>query len=123
MSGKNSEIPTKSREAIDLGEFRFSIDSNELYDADGSSIRLRRQSTDVLSYLASRAGQIVSKNELIETVWPETFVTDDSLGQCIVDIRRALNDIDHTLIQTFPKKGYMLVPTEFGERRYISRLP
>ncbi|WP_352749310.1 winged helix-turn-helix domain-containing protein [Mesorhizobium sp. M0701] len=42
--------------------------------------------------LAARPGEIVSKDALMQAVWPETFVTDDSLTQCIADIRRALGD-------------------------------
>ena len=51
---------------------------------------------------------VTAQNELIENIWPDTFVTEDSLGQCIVDIRRALGDEGHKLVRTFPKKGYML---------------
>jgi len=109
MSGENSEITTKFQNEIQLGDFQYSLQTNELTDETGELIRLRRQSNDVLAAMAERCGQIVSKTELIEKVWPDTFVTDDSLGQCIVDIRRVLKDTEHRIVQTFHKKGYMLV--------------
>lgn len=112
MSGEKSEISTKPPDDVQLGSLRFLLETNELKGADGATLRLRRQSTEVLGYLAARAGQLVSKAELIEHVWPDTFVTDDSLGQCISDIRRTLGDSDHRIIQTYPKQGYMLVPME-----------
>jgi DNA-binding winged helix-turn-helix (wHTH) protein len=62
----------------------------------------------VLSVLAARPGEIVSKEALMLAVWPDTFVTDDSLTQCIADIRRALGDEAHMIVETFPKRGYRL---------------
>ena len=44
----------------------------------------------------------------MRAVWPDTFVTDDSLTQCIADIRRALGDDGHVIVQTLPKRGYRL---------------
>jgi WD40 repeat protein/class 3 adenylate cyclase len=44
----------------------------------------------------------------MQAVWPDTFVTDDSLTQCIADIRRALGDDEHAIVETFPKRGYRL---------------
>ncbi|WP_208646327.1 winged helix-turn-helix domain-containing tetratricopeptide repeat protein [Mesorhizobium waimense] len=58
--------------------------------------------------LAARPGEIVSKDALMQAVWPDTFVTDDSLTQCIADIRRALGDHEHVIVETLPKRGYRL---------------
>jgi len=140
MSGENHEKDTKSAVSLRLGDFLFSLQGNELKDESGCSIHLRSQSTDLLAYLAQRHGELVSKAELIENLWPDTFVTDDSLVQCISDIRRALNDTDHKVVQTSPKKGYKLhaivVPhvssngtiqpgaaTHMASRRFGSALP
>lgn len=108
MSRNIHEKATKSDARLLLGDFEFSLQSNELTDQKGNPVHLRRQSTDVLAYLVQRAGELVSKSELIENLWRDTFVTDDSLVQCIADIRRALNDDDHKIVQTLPKKGYKL---------------
>ncbi len=76
---------------------------------DGAEIELRSQSFDVLDYLARNAGRVVSKDELIDAVWDRKPANEDSLVQCIADIRRALGDSDHRLIRTFPRKGYMFL--------------
>ena len=108
MSGNAHEKETKSVLGYRLGSYVFTLQTNELKDSDGDVVHVRSQSTDVLRHLAERHGELVSKTELIEKVWPDTFVTDDSLVQCIADIRRALNDHDHRIIQTSPKRGYRL---------------
>jgi pimeloyl-ACP methyl ester carboxylesterase len=70
-------------------------------------IRLRPRSFDVLCYLAEHAGRVVSKEELIQAIWPSVSVTDDSLVQCIRDVRKALSDTPHRIIRTVPRRGYL----------------
>ncbi|WP_299919621.1 winged helix-turn-helix domain-containing protein [uncultured Roseobacter sp.] len=111
MSGENPEKNLNLSETVPLGDFDFSLESKELLDASGQPIHLRRQSSEVLAYLVGRRGETVSKSEFFENVWAKTVVTDDSLSQCIADIRRALKDEGHRIVQTRPKKGYRLTPT------------
>lgn len=99
----------KSHEFLILGEFLYHKDSGEIAGSDGVPVHIRKQSSDVLAVLAEHAGQVVSKDELVQTVWPGIATTDDSLVQCIADIRRALG---HRVIETIPKKGYRLSPSE-----------
>ena len=70
-------------------------------------IRLRPQTFDVLTMLVREAGQVVSKQRLIEAVWGDVAVTDDSLVQCLVEIRRALGK-GHFAIRTVRGRGYLL---------------
>lgn len=114
MSGESSEKNLNSASDVSLGDYVFSVNKDELRDGSGNPVRLRRQSSEVLSFLVDRLGETVSKYDLFENVWAKTAVTDDSLSQCIADIRRALNDTDHRIVQTLPKKGYRLVPTAFS---------
>ncbi len=74
----------------------------------GSPVTLRRQALAVLKELAGRPGEVVTKDELMEAVWPNIAVTDDSLVQCIAEIRKALGDDEHLIIKTVPKRGYVL---------------
>ncbi|WP_323777006.1 winged helix-turn-helix domain-containing protein [Leisingera sp.] len=74
----------------------------------GEEICLRPQSAQVLDLLAASIGRTVSKTELFAEVWPEISVTEDSLCQCIADIRRALGDKQRTILRTVPKRGYVL---------------
>ena len=71
-------------------------------------IKLRPKSFDVLRYLSENAGRLVSKDELIKAVWHGVSVTEDSLVQCVVDIRHALGDDAQRIIKTIPRRGYML---------------
>src|SRR5215831_14680578 len=71
-------------------------------------IRMRPTSFEVLRYLAERAGQTVSKDELIAAIWSDVTVTEESLTRCISDIRLATDDREQRVIKTLPKRGYLL---------------
>jgi TolB-like protein len=73
---------------------------------DGVALALRPKSFDVLVYLVRNAGRIVPKAELIDNVWQNVIVTENSLVQCIKEIRQALNDDNQTEIETVSKRGY-----------------
>lgn len=66
---------------------------------DGVELELRPQSFDVLNHLLAHADRLVSKQELFEAVWGGAARTDDSLVQCIKDIRQALGDSDHRMVK------------------------
>jgi adenylate cyclase len=69
---------------------------------------LRPKSFEVLRYLVENHGRLVSKDELMSAIWPNVFVTQDSLTRCISDIRIALGDEQQRIIRTVPRRGYML---------------
>ena len=73
----------------------------------GETIGLRPKAFDVLRYLVEHAGRLVSKEELVGAVWRGISVTDDSVVQCVKDIREALSDDNHRIIQTVPRRGYL----------------
>jgi len=77
---------------------------------DGVVLSLRPKSFDVLVYLAQNPGRLVTKAELIDNVWRDVVVTENSLVQCIKDIRQALNDDAQTEIETVSKRGYRFAP-------------
>jgi pimeloyl-ACP methyl ester carboxylesterase/DNA-binding winged helix-turn-helix (wHTH) protein len=76
-------------------------------EGEGREISLRPKSFEVLRYLAANPGRVVTKDELIGTVWSGTFVTDDSLVQCIKDIREAICDQERRIVKTLPRRGYL----------------
>lgn len=108
MSRKAPEIDPKPAETITFGGLFSLTKSKQLRTVEGKAVDLRSQSTEVLCVLAARPGEIVSKDALMRAVWPDTFVTDDSLTQCIADIRRALGDDAHAIVETLPRRGYRL---------------
>ena len=70
-------------------------------------VKLRPISFEALKYLIEHQGQLVSKADLIKAVWPDSFVTDDSLVQCLMEVRRALSDEAQQIIKTVPRRGYI----------------
>ena len=75
------------------------------------TIRLEPKVMQVLVLLAAHAGQVVAKERLMQTVWPDTFVTDDVLTRAISELRRVFGDDakESRFIQTIPKSGYRLI--------------
>ena len=60
--------------------------------AGDEEIALRPKTFEFLRYLVSNPGRLVSKDELLAAVWPNIVVTEDSLVQCVTELRRALRD-------------------------------
>ncbi len=89
--------------------YQYLPDQQKLLDANGQEIQLRPQSLQVLNLLVSRQGEVVGKQEIFDTVWKDVSVTDDSLVQCIGDIRRALGDDKYKILVTVPRRGYKLL--------------
>ena len=69
-------------------------------------VDLRPKSFEVLCYLVENAGRIVTKEELIEAVWPDVVVTEESLTRCVSDVRNAVADGAQSIIKTIPRRGY-----------------
>lgn len=86
----------------------FSVAERTLRTDAGQIVPLRRQSAMVLETLLRADGSILGKEQLISHVWGKAAVSDDSLSQCISDIRRALKDNDRRLLVTHTGKGYAL---------------
>ncbi len=97
---------------VRLGNFTYDIRQECLLDNAGNHVSLRPQSAQVLAMLVRNQGQTVTKEDLISAVWQDVSVTDDSLTQCIADIRRALDDTARRILQTRPKVGYLLAATQ-----------
>src|ERR1700739_311495 len=71
-------------------------------------IALRPKAFEMLRYLAENAGRLISKDELYQAVWPDVIVSDDSIAQCIRELREKLRDDNHSLIKTVSRRGYLL---------------
>ena len=107
---RQSESNPGSAEASQPISCRFYFDGSQhtLVGADGKTIKLRSKSLDVFILLLKNANEVVTKNEILETVWSGLSVTDDSITQCVVDIRRLLGTEHRSLLQTIPRVGYRL---------------
>jgi TolB-like protein/DNA-binding winged helix-turn-helix (wHTH) protein/tetratricopeptide (TPR) repeat protein len=78
---------------------------------NGASIHVQPKVMEVLVSLASQPGEAIPKDQLLKTVWPDTFVTDDVLVGSISELRRVFEDDarEPHFIQTIPKRGYRLI--------------
>lgn len=100
--------PTSTSAADQLRVRDVTLDlARQVVRVGSEEIRLRPKTFDVLTMLVRHAGQVVSKQRLIEAVWGQVAVTDDSLVQCLVEIRRAIGD-GHFTIRTVRGRGYLL---------------
>src|SRR5262245_22972106 len=80
---------------------RFVLDlSRGCLHLDGRELELRPKAFKVLCHLAHRAGHVVAKEELQKAVWNDIALSDDSLVQCIRQLRRTLCDDQQRLIKT-----------------------
>ncbi|MDX6612255.1 MAG: hypothetical protein QOD75_1441 [Blastocatellia bacterium] len=99
-------------------EFRLDLTRGCLLRGE-DELKLRPQSFEVLKHLVENNGRLISKEELIRAVWGDTAVTDDSLVQCLKDIRHKLGDEAQQIIRTVPKRGYIFA-RETNEEGAIS---
>ncbi|MBN9072198.1 MAG: winged helix-turn-helix domain-containing protein [Rhizobiales bacterium] len=83
------------------------LNQGRLRNAAGD-VALRPKSLSLLTYFVRNPGRVIAKDELVQAVWPDTFVSDDSLSQCLKDIRNALGAEAEGLIRTIPRRGYVL---------------
>jgi TolB-like protein len=98
-----SEIPS----TYQFDRFVLDLDRGVLL-ADGAECALRPKSFAFLRHLLENAGRLVDRDEIMHVIWPGVFVTDDSIAQCVRDIRRALGDSEQRLLRTMTRRGYLL---------------
>jgi predicted ATPase/DNA-binding winged helix-turn-helix (wHTH) protein len=97
-----------NRLSYQFAEFTLDVARGCLLRA-GVEIRLRPKVYETLKYLVEHPGQLIGKQELMQAVWPNAFVTDDSLVQCTLELRRALEDARQQLLKTVPRRGYIFM--------------
>jgi adenylate cyclase len=98
--------------AVEVASFRFEgfvLDTqrNTLVTTRGQTVSLRHKSFRLLCLFAEKAGLLVGRDLIIQTVWSGMNVSDDSITQCVRDIRLALGDTAQTTIKTVRGRGYI----------------
>jgi pimeloyl-ACP methyl ester carboxylesterase/DNA-binding winged helix-turn-helix (wHTH) protein len=93
-----------------FGPFRLDP-SNEMLTRDGRPVKLRPKAFAMLSYLVASAGELVTKQHLLDDLWPDAFIGDAALKTCMREIRRALDDdAQHpSYIETAHRRGYRFI--------------
>ena len=87
--------------------FELDPERAELRAPDGATIRLRPKTLEILRLLAGNAGRVLNKQQLMEAVWPNVHVGEDSLFQCIREIRTALGDDKRQVVRVISGRGYL----------------
>jgi tetratricopeptide (TPR) repeat protein len=82
--------------------------------------QLRYQTFQVLLYFLQHPGVLITKDELTEAIWKNSYVSDNALVQCIAEIRRALDDDPKNprFIKTMPRVGYRFLPAVVPCEKY-----
>jgi len=96
--------------------FRLDTVNHCLWRGD-ERLPLTPKAFDVLRFLVDRAGRLVTADEILEAVWPDTYVNPEGVRKYIQEIRKVLQDRPDQaeFIQTFPKRGYQFVAKLTGE--------
>lgn len=94
-----------------LGEWLVHPQLNRLTRSGGEDVQLEPKMMDVLVRLARTPGDVVSREALIDAVWPEVFISESVLTRAIAGLRRALGDDARRprFIETISKRGYRLI--------------
>jgi DNA-binding winged helix-turn-helix (wHTH) protein/TolB-like protein len=89
---------------------RFRLDAaRKVLLRDGELVALPPKAIDLLVVLVESAGELVTKEELLRRVWPDTFVEEGNLPVNVFTLRKALGDTGEEFIKTIPKRGYCFV--------------
>jgi DNA-binding winged helix-turn-helix (wHTH) protein len=94
----------------------FCIEPKGAPARDGQAVPLPPKAFDLLVALVTRSSRLVTKEELLKEVWPETFVEEANLSYTVSLLRKALGDEgeQHQYIDTVPKRGYRFVAPVSG---------
>jgi DNA-binding winged helix-turn-helix (wHTH) protein/TolB-like protein len=107
------QIDTGGRQRFEFAGFRLDVQRRQLTTHDGTPVVLNSRAFDTLLALVARRGETLSKQELLEAVWPNAVVEENNLNQAISSLRKALgdnrDDARGRVILTIPGRGYCFV--------------
>jgi non-specific serine/threonine protein kinase len=118
--------PESQSETGPAGIWRF---ANVMFDqlglrltVDGSAVEIERRPLELLGLLLRNSGEVVTKNEIFDALWPDRVVTEASLTKCMARLRQVLRDDEQKLIRTVHGYGYRLVASVTVEQAGRGRL-
>jgi DNA-binding winged helix-turn-helix (wHTH) protein len=106
----NRDVPHGDRDAFRIGDWLVDPAGCRLTRVD-ALVTLEPKVMELLAFLVSREGRVVSKAEILEQVWSGRFVVESVLTRAVALLRRALGDSarDPVYIETIPRRGYRLI--------------
>ena len=106
---RSIRAPKRRPAALPVYRFgRFTLDNHKgvLLSPDGQEIALRPKALQLLRLLVESAGEVLDRDRIMRSVWPEVTIGDDGITQCVRDIRRALGDEAQRIVRTLQERGY-----------------
>lgn len=96
--------------AVGFGPFVLDLRAHRLF-RDGAAVDVPARQVDLLALLVERAGELVTRDDLVRAFWADVFVTDNTITRAVADLRRTLGDAPHgsTYVQTVARRGYRFV--------------
>jgi DNA-binding winged helix-turn-helix (wHTH) protein/TolB-like protein/Flp pilus assembly protein TadD len=118
-------VSAETAEICQFYGYRLDLVRRQLLDPDGVPVQLMPKAVETLVHLVMRAGQTVSKDELLRAVWPDTVVEENNLTQNISALRKALGEKlgEHRFIVTIPGRGYRFVAPVIRSERPMESAP
>jgi DNA-binding winged helix-turn-helix (wHTH) protein/Flp pilus assembly protein TadD len=103
-------MPRESNEIYEFGEFRLDVAQHRIERMEGGTrTSLPEKAFQTLVHLVRNNGTLVTKDELLSVVWPDTVVEENNLGKAVHAIRHLLGESSRTYIETVPKHGYRFI--------------
>src|SRR5262245_54472166 len=95
----------------EFGEFRLNVTEHVLYRQDGTLVPLQPKALQTLEFLIRERSRLITKDELMEELWRDTFVEESNLAQNVYLLRKVLggDSEGRKYIETVPKRGYRFV--------------
>src|SRR6516164_4405592 len=114
----------QAEQQLTFGFYGFDPQTGQLWRGK-QEVRLTPKVTAVLRFLLERPGQIVTKEELLATAWPDTIVSDAALTTCIQELRQALHDDARKprYIETLHRRGYRFIAAAQRPKSQVPSLP
>jgi DNA-binding winged helix-turn-helix (wHTH) protein len=103
---QSGKVDTGDATEFRFGGYTLDLRQGRLWGATGE-VQLRPKTFALLGYMVRHPGRVLSKEELLDAVWPDLTVTEDSLSQCIHALRTGLGEVGPRLVRTVPRRGYL----------------
>lgn len=94
---------------IRIGQCVLDLERGTFHRA-GELVPLRPKTFELLAHFVRNPERLITKDELLDTVWPDTIVTEDSLTQCVRDLRKSIGDERQEIVRTLARRGYLFQP-------------
>jgi adenylate cyclase len=100
------EKPARHASSYSFLDFTLDLHAERLVRGT-TEVRLRLKSFQVLRVLVEHHGRLVTREEIMQSVWGDIAVTDESITKCVTDIRKALADNSQEILRTVPRRGFL----------------